>query len=217
MVFKSKKIAQEMAKKMKKILIAILVISIIAGCKNKPNTTWNDSGGIYKQRESKDYIHPEITEEFFGIHIDSPNYVNRFVIEPTKEPSNVNFTKIQEVMNSEIHAFATINYTKKSVEFRVGNRSKVPISVNYFLIRPLAIQEDGTTYILKDSEEQKITNSDNESYLNPNSAQDYTYDLPIKNVKMLVLKIGFTTTIYLKKIPIIKDKDKKQKIGNTQK
>jgi len=187
-----------------KAVVSVVVLLLLVGC-----TKYETSGEKYlrelKESNAKEAIEREkkyaarAKEDkfsFYGFHIDSPEYDDKYVRGVSWIPSKMNddiYARIDKVAPSD-----------DSFTVWIGNKTDKPLSTNYFSDKFSLITKDGRKYILDNGSIGSYPEYESETrgYINPNDNMGVKLNLPsdvdIANVKKFIVNMAWDVRIVLK-------------------
>jgi hypothetical protein len=189
---------------MLKIIISITLLSLLFGC-----TKYETSGQKHLRELKEGYAKEAIEREkkyaarakedkfsFYGFHIDSPEYDDKYVRGVSWIPSK---------MNNDIYAsISKVAPSDDSFIVLIYNKTGKPFSTNYFSDKFSLFTKDNHKYILDNGGIGSYPEYEPETsgYINPNDVMGVKLSLPsgidIANVKKFIVNMGWDVRIVLK-------------------
>jgi len=189
---------------MLKVFVSMIVLSLLVGC-----TKYETPGQRYSRELSEGYAKEAIELEkkyaarakedkfsFYGFHIDSPEYDDKYVRGVSWIPSKMNddiFARIDKVAPSD-----------DSFTVWIRNKTDKPFSTNYFSDKFSLFTKSNRKYILDNGDIGSYPEyePDTSGYINPNDSMGVKLSLPsgvdIANVKKFIVNMGWDVRIVLK-------------------
>jgi len=189
---------------MLKVFVSMIVLSLLVGC-----TKYETPGQRYLRELSEGYAKEAIELKkkyaarakedkfsFYGLHIDSPEYDDKYVRGVSWIPSK---------MNDDIYAgIDKVAPSDDSFTVWIHNKTDKPFSTNYFSDKFSLFTKSNRKYILDNGDIGSYPEyePDTSGYINPNDNMGVKLSLPsgvdIANVKKFIVNMGWDVRIVLK-------------------